>query len=141
MKPIEFYRLAVAIAPSAVSEPFQRTVVGRLYYGLHHEACCRYYRENPTAMPLELNKRHASLQRRFNQPADAKSKKVANLLRQLRHFRAQADYELGQMYINGRPVTAAQVLNSATQVAQQLLAALEAYSLGDAPDGCVCKID
>lgn len=52
MRPLEFYRLAVAIAPSAVSEPVQRTVIGRLYYGLHHEARCRFYRENPNADPL-----------------------------------------------------------------------------------------
>ena len=140
MRPMEFYRLAVAIAPNAVSEPFQRTVVGRLYYGLHHEACCRYYRVNSGADPLDRFNRHATLQRRFNQQPDATSKKVANLLQRLRQFRTQVDYELGQMHINGRPVTAEQMLNSATRVAQQLLEALESYSPGEAPDGCVCKV-
>jgi hypothetical protein len=141
MKPLEFYRLAVAMAPSAVSEPVQRTVVGRLYYGLHHEACCRFYRENQTAVPLERRNRHASLLRFFNRPTDAKSAKVANLLEQLRQFRTLADYDLNQMYFNKRPVTAAQVLSSATHVAAQLLAALESYSPGEAADGCVCRVN
>lgn len=141
MKPLEFYWLAVALAPRATSEQWQRTVVGRLYYGLHHEACCRYYRTSPTAAPLERRSRHVSLSRRFNQPSDAKSAKVANLLYQLRHFRTQADYELGQMYdLNGTPVTPAQVLSSATHVAELLLQALESYSPGEAPDGCVCRV-
>ena len=142
MKPMEFYRLAVAMAPSATSEQWQRTVVGRLYYGLHHEACCRYYRTNPGATPLERRSRHASLRTRFNQPSDKKSMKVANLLERLRHFRTQADYELGQMYdLNRRPVTSAQVLSLATQVAAQLLRALDAYSFGEAPDGCICRVN
>lgn len=141
MKPMEFYRLAVALAQRATSEQWQRTVVGRLYYGLHHEACCRYYRANPSAASLGRGSRHASLQARFNQPRDAKSMKVANLLRQLRHLRTQADYELGQMYDLGRkPVTPAQALSSATNVAELLLQALESYSPGEAPDGCVCRV-
>lgn len=142
MKPMEFYRLAVAMAPRATSEQWQRTVVGRLYYGLHHEACCRYYRTNPNATPLERRSRHASLLTRFNQPKDAKSTKVANLLRHLRHLRTQADYELGQMYdLNRRPVTSAQVLSSATRLAELLLQALESYSPGEAPDGCICRVN
>ena len=141
MKPMEFYRLAVAMAPLATSEQWQRTVVGRLYYGLHHEACCRYYRTNPGAAPLGRGSRHASLLKRFNQPSDSKSMKVANLLRQLRRFRTQADYELGQMHdVKNRPVTPAQVLSSATHVAELLLQALESYSPGEAPDGCVCRV-
>lgn len=142
MKPMEFYRLAVAMAPRATSEQWQRTVVGRLYYGLHHEACCRYYRTNPNAAPVERSSRHASLLRRFNRPNDKESAKVANLLHQLRHLRTQADYELGQMYdLNRRPVTSAQVLSSATHVAELLLQALNAYSLGEAPDGCLCRLN
>ena len=141
MKPMEFYRLAIALAPRAVSEPVQRTVVGRLYYGLHHEACCRFYRENPNEVPLERYNRHTSLQRQFNQPADATSKKVANLLEQLKQFRNQADYELGQMYINRNPVAAAQILSAATHVAEQLLGALESYSPEEAADGCVCRVN
>lgn len=141
MRPLEFYRLAVAIAPSAVSEPVQRTVIGRLYYGLHHEACCRFYRENPNADPLERNSRHASLLRRLNQPTNPKAAKVANLLRQLRNLRTQADYNLGHMHINRRPVTATQILNTASNVAEQLLQALDSYSPGEAPDGCVCRVN
>ena len=138
---MEFYHLAVAIAPSAVSEPFQRTVVGRLYYGLHHEACCRYYRVNSSASPLTRRSRHASLYMRFNQQTDATSKKIGNLLARLSHLRTLADYDIGQMFINGRQVTAAQVLSSATNVAAQLLQALDSYSPGEALDGCVCKVN
>ena len=139
---MEFYRLAVAMAPHATSEQWQRTVVGRLYYGLHHEACCRYFRADPGAAPFGRSSRHASLLRRFNQPSDAKSAKVANLLRQLRHFRTQSDYELGQMYdLNRKPITPGQVLSSATHVASQLLQALESYSPGEAPDGCICRVN
>ena len=86
-------------------------------------------------------KRHTCLVRRFNRPKDAKSTKVANLLVRLRYFRTLADYDLGQMYIDGKPVTAGQLLTGATQVAAQLLAALESYSPGEAPDGCVCLVN
>ena len=58
----------------------------------------------------------------------------------LRRYRTLADYDLGQMRLNGRPVTSEQVLDSATHVAEQLLDALESYSLGDAPDGCICRV-
>ena len=43
MRPLDFYRLGVALAYSADSETLQRTVINRLYYGLHHEACCRFF--------------------------------------------------------------------------------------------------
>ena len=141
MKPLELYKLAVRMTAPARSEGVQRTVVGRLYYGLHHEACCRYYRVNPRGVPLRRRKRHTCLVRRFNRPKDAKSTKVANLLERLRYFRTLADYDLGQMYIDGKPVTAGQLLTGATQVAAQLLAALESYSPGEAPDGCVCLVN
>ena len=37
VKPLEFYRLGISLSETATSEPLQRTVVSRLYYGLHHE--------------------------------------------------------------------------------------------------------
>ena len=140
MKPLEFYNWAAAMTSSATSEPLQRTIVGRLYYGLHHEACCRFYRENPNAVPLQRYSRHASLLRFLNQPTNARATKVANLLWQLRNLRTQADYDLGQMYVGGRPASPAQVLSSATQVAALLPEALDSYSPGEAPDGCICRV-
>ena len=40
MKPLDFYRLGVEMASSSVTEAEHRTAIARLYYGLHHEACC-----------------------------------------------------------------------------------------------------
>ena len=138
MKPLEFYRLALGIGPHARSEQVRRTVVGRLYYGLHHEACCRYYRVNPGASPLRRKSRHACLAERFNQSKDAKSVKVALLLRRLVRFRVLADYELGQMYLDKKPLNAERLMNEATEVAKRLLVALDDYSPGEAQDGCNC---
>ncbi len=41
MTPLEFYELGLALSRSAAAPAEHRTVIGRLYYGLHHEACCR----------------------------------------------------------------------------------------------------
>ena len=38
MRPLEIYRLGLRLAGSATSEAERRNVIGRLYYGLHHEA-------------------------------------------------------------------------------------------------------
>ena len=140
MNPLQFYRLAIRMEAHAASESTQRTVVGRLYYGLHHEACCRYYRVNPLACPLERVSRHKSLVEKFNQPADTKSLKVAFFLRRLRYFRTIVDYELGQLYWDHNPVTASEVMNMATETAKRLIVALENYSPGEAPDGCSCPV-
>lgn len=140
MKPLQFYRLAISLSSNAVSEQAQRTVVGRLYYGLHHEACCRYYRVNPTANPLKGRNRHACLAERYNQSNDATSLKVASLLKRLKRFRALADYELGQMYLDHRQVTAQRLMDDATEVAKRLLSALDNYSSGEAQDGCKCPV-
>ncbi len=93
VRPIEYYNWAVGLAGNAATEAEQRTVVSRLYYGLHHEACCRYYRVNPAAA-LKRRNRHACLAITFNSASDATSKNIANLLKDLRDLRAQADYEL-----------------------------------------------
>ena len=43
MRPLDFYDLGVQLAASARTEAEYRATIGRLYYGLHHEACCRYF--------------------------------------------------------------------------------------------------
>ncbi len=138
MRPLEFYRLGAATAPAAQSEAEQRTVVGRLYYGLHHEACCRFFRENPNSVPLNRTRRHTDLKDRYNLPPDQSSKMVAILLNDLRFLRTQADYELIQIRYRSRTLTGQQLVNTATTLAAQLLRALENYSPGEADDGCDC---
>lgn len=138
MRPLEFYRLGATNAPAAGSEAEQRTVVGRLYYGLHHEACCRFFRENPNSDPLDRARRHTDLKDRYNLPPEQTSKTVAVLLNDLRFLRTQADYELTRMRYRGRTLTGQQLVNTATTLAAQLLQALENYSPGEAEDGCNC---
>lgn len=140
MRPLEFYRLGVSLSETAISEPLQRTVVNRLYYGLHHEACCRYFRTNPpTEPPLNRNRRHVELHERYNSQDDATSRNVGNLLNDLRRFRTLADYELvPPLRLGGMSLDAQALFNLALSTAQQLLDALEEYSPGEAEDGCDC---
>ena len=113
-------------------------VIGRIYYGLHHEACCRYFRENPTLVPLPIRRRHTELSERYNTLPDSTAKGVGNLLNDLRLLRAQADYELGQMTYRGRPLSTEQCLNASLRLGQRLLEQLDRYSHGEAVDGCNC---
>ena len=138
MKPIDFYHFGVTEAPNASSEAQQRMVVGRVYYGLHHEACCRYFRENPTCDPMPRHRRHFELCSRFNSSTDSTSKRVGNLLNDLRGLRTQADYELGHLEYRGQILSATQLLNAALFVGTNLLQQLERYSPGEAHDGCNC---
>ena len=140
VKPIDIYALGVAEASNAPSEARQRMVVGRVYYGLHHEACCRYFRENPTSTPLPLRQRHTELCRRFNTLTDSTAKRVGNLLNDLRRLRAQADYELGQLTYRGQILNATQFSGTALRLGQELLRQLDLYSPGEAQDGCDCHI-
>ena len=138
VKPIDFYHLGVAEAANASSEARQRMVVGRVYYGLHHEVCCRYFRENPASDPLPRRQRHIELCHRFNTMTDSRAKRVGNLLNDLRHLRTQADYELGHLEFRGQIVSGVQFLNTALRLGQELLQQLELYSPGEAQDGCGC---
>ena len=140
MKPIEFYNWAVTTSTSQLPESGQRTVVGRLYYGLHHEACCRYFRENPKANDLKGQERHSELPQRFNAMNDGNAKVIANLLRELKRLRGIADYELAYFPSSRRPRSAHGMMQSALTKAQHLLTALETYSPGEAEDGCLCQI-
>ena len=140
VKPLEFYRLGTTLASKASSEAEQRTVVGRLYYGLHHEACCRFFREHPSSMPLHGSSRHADLRNRYNLHPNPASRKVGILLNDLRKLRSQADYDLVQLTYRGKSLTGQQFLATSLRLAGDLLKALESYSPGEAQNGCDCPV-
>ena len=139
MKPLDFYRLGLRMAGSASTEAEHRNVVSRLYYGLHHEACCRYFRENPYASVLGRGSRHAQLIRRFESIGNTIADDVSRLLDGLFAMRNIADYELGSSFMyRNRQIGSRALMGLALIVARDLLTALERYSPGEAPDGCDC---
>ena len=141
MRPLDFYRLGLSLAQTADSEAAQRTAVNRLYYGLHHEACCRYFRTGADLQPLNASRRHAQLRNRYGNADHEESKAVGHLLDQLMAFRRAADYELSPPFrIEEEWLSAEQLLERAVATARQLLAALEAYSPGEAEEGCACLV-
>jgi hypothetical protein len=140
MRPLDFYRLGARIAETATTEAGYRNAVGRMYYGLHHEACCRYFRENPGAPPLVRGSRHSQLGARFSTLGTEASRGIAYMLRQLSAMRNISDYELGSsITYNNSQVGASQLMTMASIVARELYEALEEYSPGEAPDGCDCR--
>ena len=142
MRPLDFYRLGLAVASNATTEPAQRTAVGRLYYGLHHEACCRFFRVNPGANPLQRDRRHSDLRNRFNHLGDPRSRAIGGLLHDLTRLRAEADYNIGSpLRFRNRVLSPQAMLRTALASARQLLAALEGYSPGEAEDGCRCPAE
>ena len=139
MRPIEFYRLGISLSQDAEAEALQRTAVGRLYYGLHHEACCRFFRTNPLEPPLNRSGRHSDLRNRYNRDIAPSSKNVGVLLNDLMELRAEADYQLvPPLTFRNLRLDSKQILDTAVKIAQQLLDALEEYSPGEAEDGCEC---
>ncbi len=141
MRPLDFYRLGLSLSETADAEAVQRTAVSRLYYGLHHEACCRYFRTNPESEALNISRRHVDLRDRYNSPDDLKSRTVGRLLNDLRMLRSVADYELvPPLRFRNRPLAPQQFLSLAVETARQLLDALEDYSPGEAEDGCRCPL-
>ena len=141
MRPLDFYQLGVRLADSATTEAEQRAAIGRLYYGLHHEACCRYFRENPGAQPLSRGSRHAQLIGRYSALRASPTQRIRRLLRQLSRMRNLSDYELaGPIKYQQRERSAAELTRLAVVVAEGLLAALEDFSPGEAEDGCYCPV-
>lgn len=138
MKPLEFYNLGLSLASLASTEAERRNVVGRLYYGLHHETCCRFFRENPHQPHLPRFRRHTELYERLNNPADVRAHRVAQYLNRLKTLRTIADYELGPITYRRQPLSSQQFMTLALQLGQVLLQALDAYSPGEAADGCNC---
>ena len=139
MKPLDFYRLGRRLSDSADTDAEWRTVVGRLYYGLHHETCCRYFRENPNAPPLPLYRRRTELIERFDGEPGTLERDISQMLRRILNMRNVADYELKHaVQVNRLTLGAEQLMHFALIVADGLLAALEDFSPGEAPDGCDC---
>ena len=140
MKPIEFYNLGVAVAQEVTSEAEQRTMVSRIYYGLHHEACCRFFRVNTQTPYLQKDgSRHGDLIKSYKKaPQNSTSRHIGILLDQLRRLRTTADYDLAGMTFNHKPISVASLLATAIQKGNSLLVALDQYSPGEAHDGCQC---
>ena len=140
MKPIEFYNSGVAVAQGVAGEAEHRMVVSRIYYGLHHEACCRFFRVNTQAPYLQKNgSRHRKLIERYRKaPGNITSRRIGDLLDQLRLLRTTADYDLAGMTFDHKPISGASLLATAIQKGKSLLVALDQYSPGEARDGCQC---
>lgn len=139
MRPLDFYRFGVRLIAAAASEAEHRTAINRIYYGLHHESCCRYFRKTQDHNPLNRNKRHSELRDRFNNATDPVGLAVANSLGKLMRIRAEADYALRVplRYMN-RSYSAEDLAKLAGQVGTNLLADLEEYSAGESTDDCHC---
>ena len=141
MKPLDFYQLGVRLANSGRTEAEHRAAIGRLYYGLHHEACCRYFRENPDAQPLGRGSRHAQLIDRYSALHSFPTQRIRRLLRQLSRMRNISDYELASpIRFQKTDRSAVQMVSMAVVVAEGLLATLEDFSPGEAEDGCRCPV-
>ena len=138
MRPLDFYEVGLRLAATGAVEADYRTAIGRLYYGLHHEACCRYFRKSK-GPPIRTNSRHRDLCYRFNDAGDPVASDVGRLLRQLLELREQADYEIGSPIRIGS-MAPDQTLAQALVLAKELLEALDRFSPGAAPDGCRCSV-
>ncbi|MYE54351.1 MAG: hypothetical protein F4X34_04040 [Chloroflexi bacterium] len=139
MKPLDFYRLGLQMASSASSETEYRTAISRIYYGLHHESCCRYFRREVAPAPLNRNRRHTELRDRFNSLSGTASNTIGGRLNDLIIIRNEADYQLvSPLRYKGRSYSVEQLIYRAVSLAQELLDALETYSPGEASDGCNC---
>ena len=142
MRPLDFYDLVARLAASAQTEAEYRACIGRLYYGLHHEACCRYFREFQNAPPLARGNRHSQLVQRYRAlRGNRAAQRVQSLLGQLSGMRNVSDYELDSvMRYRKRTYRPADLMTAAISVAAELLAELETFSPGEAADGCVCHV-
>lgn len=140
MRPLDFYRFAQDLSERATDSAAYRSVVSRAYYGMHHEACCRYFRKEPYAPAIGMGSRHTDLCNRLNDPTDPQKATLASLLSQLQHARAEADYVLDEQVKAGRAfVDCGALMRYSLKLCEQLVRALERYSPGEAPDGCLCK--
>ena len=89
--------------------------------------------------PLNRNRRHSDLRDRFNWLSDPRSRNTGSLLNDMMRLRVEADYRLIlPLRFRGNPMDAKQLMDQAVVTAQDLLDALEAFSPGEAQDGCNC---
>ena len=139
MKPLDYYRLGLQIANNASSEAQYRTAISRIYYGLHHESCCRYFRREISPPPLNRNRRHTELRDRFNSLGASITSTIGRRLSDLAIARNEADYQLVlPLRFKSKSYSAKQLTQIAVSIGEELLQALEAYSPGESPDGCDC---
>ena len=132
MRPLDIYDLGVWLAEHATTEAGQRGAVSRLYYGLHLEACCRYFRENPDAPALMRNRRHAALPDLFRDSPNQVCGRIADGLAVLSEMRAECDYRVaGPLQYRGRPISIGDMLAEALATGTALLTDLDAYSPGE----------
>ena len=136
MRPLNFYDLGLRLAEEGRTEAERRTGVSRLYYGLHHEAACRYFRVNPDAPPIPRNRRHAALREVFRALGTPLGADIASRLRRLAWLRGECDYRVGApLRYAGSEATLSTVVAEALETAAACLAALDAYSPASPPTG------
>lgn len=141
MKPSDLANLGFSLAGGAKDEATQRTAINRLYYGAHHEACCRLFRVRLAESPLGQHRRHTDLVERLRDPLEPKSGRVGDLLADLSRMRTEADYQLSPpLKFQRRSLTTSELLSKAVETTQQLWKAMEEYSPGEAKDGCICLV-
>ncbi len=141
MRPLDFYDLGVRLAEEGRTEAEQWTAVSRIYYGLLHEAACRYFRENPDASPIPRNRRHSAVRDRLGNSGAPEGIDAANFLRRLAWMRGECDYQIGAelRYEQGTMALPAMV-SLALEAAADCLAALDAYSPGESADGSEWRV-
>ena len=133
MRPLDVYDLGVQLAGQAGTEAEKRAAVSRLYYGLHLEACCRYFRENPDAASIQRNRRHALLRVTFEEMRTPLARRISMRLWRLGEMRAECDYRIaGPLQFERMAITIDDLLTEALITAGALLADLDAYSPGEA---------
>jgi len=140
MRPLDLYDFGVQMAASNASEAQQRNAINRIYYGLHHEACCRYFRTEQSARPLNRNKRHTDLRDRFNRPEHPAAGRIAQFLGSLMMLRSEADYQLNiPLRYRNRNYSPTEMMHESIFLGQDLKRALDVYSPGDATERCECR--
>ena len=79
------------------------------------------------------------MRERFNSSGEPASGRIGRRLNELMILRAEADYQLvPPLRYKGKSYSIEQLMGQAISVGRALLSALEAYSPGEAPDGCDC---
>ena len=141
MRPLNFYDLGLRLAEEGRTEAERRTGVSRLYYGLHHEAACRYFRENPDAPPIPRNRRHAALREVYRTLGTPLGADIAFWLEHLAWMRGECDYRVGAPLRYERvEVALPTMVAQALETAAACLAALDSYSPGESADGSEWRV-
>ena len=141
MRPLDFYDLGVRLAEEGRTEAERRTAVSRVYYGLLHEAACRYFRENPDASPIPRNRRHSAVRERLGDVGAPAGMEVAKFLRNLAWMRGECDYQIGaELRYERGTMAIGTMVEQALTTAADCLAALDAYSPGESADGSEWRV-